>query len=109
MQPRAIATLSRNDTPLTCVITNPRKGLIITEAVQEDSASAKTELTVAPDGQSFQVSVDTVGNYIVGVTVNQIPRTAVNIAEGVKGGALLLAIYPTNVSRTGTFTLAVTA
>lgn len=108
MPARVTATVSQSNTALICVIDNPSKGVNITEAAQRDSKGSNTALTVAPDGQSFQVPINTVGTYIVGVTVNNIPSPAVNISEGTRGGTLLLALYPENVAKTGTFTLAVT-
>jgi hypothetical protein len=109
MPARAIATVSQSNIPLICLIDNPSKGLTITEAALQDSTGTDTELAVAADGQSFQVPVNTVGSFVVGVTVNKVPSPAVNIAEGTQGGTLLLAIYrpAPNVKPNGFFILEV--
>jgi hypothetical protein len=103
----ATATVKSSNTDLTCVIDNPSDGVNITEAAFS-SGGVKTEATVAGDGQSFQVPIATPGNYIVGVTVSKIVAPSVNIVEDSRGGPLLLALFPGNVAKNGTFTLQVT-
>jgi hypothetical protein len=108
MPPIVAATASSANTPLTCVIDNPGNGVKITEAATNNPDGSNVELNVAVDGQSFQLPISVVGTYVVGVTVNKIVGRAVNIAEA-QGGPLLLALYPGNVAKNGTFTLQVTA
>jgi hypothetical protein len=108
MPSRVTASVASSNTPLTCVIDNPGNGVKITEAAIDNPDESTSELNVADDCQSFQIPIDTAGIYIVGVTVNKIVGRAVNIAEDAEGGTLLLALYPGNVAKNGTFTLQVT-
>ena len=96
---RVTATVASSNAPLKCIIDNPGNGVKITKAAINDPDSSNANANVAVDGQSFEVPIVTVGTYVVGVTVNKIVGRAVNIAEGAVGGALLLALYPGNLSR----------
>jgi hypothetical protein len=98
------ATASSKNSPLTCLLDNPGKGVQITEAVSHNPDGSNNNLQVAPDGQSFSLPIPNQGLYIVHVTINKNPGV-VNIDEA-NGGPLLLAIY--SPTKDGYFQLQVT-
>jgi hypothetical protein len=103
-------SVQKSNTPLTCNL-NPRiSGVQITHVSSSNQGSGNNPATtVAEDGQSFTVAIDTVGTYQIGVFVNQVPATGPFIAvrEVAEGSPLLTTISDPN-TRLGTFNLGVT-
>jgi hypothetical protein len=103
-------SVKQSNTPLTCNL-NPRiSGVQITHVTSSNQGSGNNPATtVAQDGQSFTIAIDTVGTYQIVVFVNQVPNTGPIIAvrEVADGSPLLTTISDPN-TRLGTFNLEVT-
>lgn len=103
-------SVQKSNTPLACNI-NPRiSGVQITHVSSSNQGTGNNPATtVAQDGQSFTVAIDTVGTYQIVVFVNQVPNTGPFIAvrEVAEGSPLLTTISDPN-TRLGSFNLAVT-
>lgn len=103
-------SVQKSNTPLTCNI-NPRiSGVQITHVSSSNLGTGNNPATtVAQDGQSFTVAIDTVGTYQIVVFVNHVPTTGpfIVIREVAEGSPLLTTIPDPN-SRLGSFNLMVT-
>lgn len=86
-------TIRSDATPLKCILYNAPSGTKITAATCVDHASGESRsIQPAPDGQSFQVPVDTPGEYIVNATINRTPGVVVHIVEDCPGHTKLFWI-----------------
>jgi hypothetical protein len=104
-------SVQKSNIPLTCNL-NPRiSGVQITHVSSSNQGTGNNPATtVAQDGQSFTIAIDTVGTYQIGVFVNLVPSTGPFIAvrEVAEGSPLLTTISDPN-TRLGSFNLVVTA
>jgi hypothetical protein len=86
-------TIASSNTPLKCILFNAPTGVQITAASCVDHATGDvTAINLAADGQSFEVPVDTPGEYGVNAVVNQTSGVVVHIAEDCPGHTELLFI-----------------
>lgn len=104
-------SVTKSSTPLTCNL-NPRiSGVQITHVSSSNQGTGNNPATtVAEDGQSFTVAIDTAGTYQIVVFVNHVPTTGPFIAvrEVAQGSPLLTTISDPS-TRLGSFNLVVTS
>ena len=75
-------SVTSSNTPLKCILFNAPSGTKITAASYVDHASGQsTAINPAADGQSFEMPLDTPGQYIVNATINQTGGVVVHIVE----------------------------
>lgn len=86
-------TIQSSNTPLNCILYNAPSGTKITAASYVDHATGKV-MTINPsaDGQSFEVPVNTPGEYVVNATVNQTGGVVIHIVEDCPNHTRLLWI-----------------
>lgn len=86
-------TIPSSSTPLNCILYNAPSGTKITAASCVNHATGKvTVINPSADGQSFQVPVDTPGEYVVNATINQTSGVVIHVVEDCPNHTKLLWI-----------------